>query len=75
MPATTSTTSRTVKIEKKEMLKLAEHIVKQKEGEFEAEAFRDRYEEALIEIIKKKEANQPVKKVAERPSAPATSSI
>ena len=58
-----------VKIEK-EILKLAEHIVEQKEGEFEAEAFRDRYEEALIEIIRKKEANQPVKKVAERPSAP-----
>ena len=58
-----------VKIEK-EMLKLAEHIVEQKEGEYEPEAFRDHYEEALIEIIRKKEANQPVKKVAERPSAP-----
>ena len=58
-----------VKIEK-EILKLAEHIVEQKEGEFEPDAFRDHYEEALIEIIRKKEANQPVKKVAERPSAP-----
>ena len=58
-----------VKIEK-EMLKLAEHIVEQKEGEFEPETFRDRYEEALIEIIKKKEANQLVKRVTERPSAP-----
>ena len=37
-----------------DMLKLAEHIVEQKEGEFEPEAFRDHYEEALIEIIRKK---------------------
>ena len=53
-----------------DMLKLAQHIVEQKEGEFEPEAFEDHYEEALIEVIKKKQANEPVTKSAERPSAP-----
>jgi DNA end-binding protein Ku len=53
-----------------DMLKLAQHIVEQKEGEFEPEAFEDHYEEALIEVIKKKQAHQPLQKSADRPSAP-----
>ena len=53
-----------------DMLKLAEHIVEQKEGEFQPEAFRDQYEEAVIEIIKKKQAHLPVTKGSERPAAP-----
>ena len=53
-----------------DMLKLAQHIVEQKAGEFEPESFRDHYEEALIEVIKKKQAHEPLKKSADRPSAP-----
>jgi DNA end-binding protein Ku len=41
-----------------------------KEGEFAPESFRDHYEEALIEVIKKKQAHEPVRKSAGRPSAP-----
>ena len=53
-----------------DMLKLAQHIVEQKEGEFEPEAFKDQYEDALIEVIKKKQAHDPLKKSADRPTAP-----
>jgi DNA end-binding protein Ku len=53
-----------------DMLQLAKHIVEQKEGEFEPESFRDHYEEALIEVIKKKQAHEPVRTSADRPSAP-----
>ena len=53
-----------------DMLKLAQHIVEQKEGEFEPEAFEDHYETALIEVIKKKQAHVPLTKGAERPAAP-----
>jgi DNA end-binding protein Ku len=53
-----------------DMLKLAQHIVEQKEGEFDPTSFRDHYEEAVIEIIKKKQANVPVTKGSERQSAP-----
>jgi DNA end-binding protein Ku len=52
-----------------DMLKLAQHIVEQKEGEFRPEAFRDQYEEAVIEIIKKKQAHVPVTKGSDRPAA------
>lgn len=53
-----------------DMLKLAQHIVEQKAGTFEPEAFEDHYEQALIEVIKKKQAHVPLKKNADRPSAP-----
>ena len=53
-----------------DMLKLAQHIVDQKQGEFDPESFEDHYEQALIEVIKKKQANVPLKKGADRPSAP-----
>jgi len=53
-----------------DMLQLAKHIVEQKEGEFAPESFRDHYEEALIEVIKKKQAHEPVRKSAGRPAAP-----
>jgi DNA end-binding protein Ku len=53
-----------------DMLKLAEHIVEQKEGEFQPDLFVDHYEEAVVEIIKKKQAHIPLKKSAERPAAP-----
>jgi DNA end-binding protein Ku len=38
----------------KDMMQLAEHIVKTKSGHFEPEAFEDQYEAALREIIEKK---------------------
>ena len=38
----------------KDMLDLAKHIVEQKSGSFEPEAFEDHYESALIELINKK---------------------
>ena len=53
-----------------DMLQLAKHIVDQKAGEFEPDSFRDRYEEALIEVIKKKQAHQPIKKGNDKPAAP-----
>ena len=45
-----------------EMLKLAEHILETKRGDFEPESFTDRYEEALVEFLRKKQAHIPVKK-------------
>jgi DNA end-binding protein Ku len=53
-----------------EMLKLAEHIVETKEGDFEPEAFKDHYEDALVELLRKKQAHVPLKKTAERAAAP-----
>jgi DNA end-binding protein Ku len=48
-----------------EMLKLAEHILDTKKGDFEPAAFTDRYEEALVEFLRKKQAHIPVKKSKE----------
>jgi DNA end-binding protein Ku len=53
-----------------DMIKLAEHIVEQKMGDFEPEAFEDRYEQALIAVIKKKQAHEPLRKSTGKPSAP-----
>ncbi|RAI42930.1 Ku protein [Rhodoplanes roseus] len=48
----------------KEMLSLAEHILDSKATDFDPAGFHDRYEEALVELLQKKQAG--------RPSAPAT---
>jgi Ku protein len=40
----------------KEMLDLATHIVETKSGHFDPSKFEDRYENALIELLKKKQA-------------------
>ncbi|MGZ8203832.1 MAG: non-homologous end joining protein Ku [Burkholderiales bacterium] len=53
-----------------DMLKLAQHIVDEKAGEFEPESFTDHYEEALVEILRKKQAYIPLKRSTERASAP-----
>jgi DNA end-binding protein Ku len=45
-----------------EMLKLAEHIVESKAGDFDPTSFVDHYETALVELIRKKQAHEPVKK-------------
>jgi non-homologous end joining protein Ku len=40
----------------KDMLELASHIVETKSGRFEPEKFEDQYEDALKELLKKKQA-------------------
>ncbi len=42
-----------------DMLKLAEHILESKEADFDPSQFRDRYEEAVVEMLKKKQAGMP----------------
>jgi len=53
-----------------DMLKLAEHIVETKEASFEPSAFVDHYEEAVVDLLKSKQAGMPVPKgrAAEPPS-------
>src|SRR5256885_1029805 len=52
-----------------EMMDLARHIVKTKMGHFHPERFEDRYEEALHELIKKKQHGEKIEPV-EAPRAP-----
>jgi len=51
----------------KDMLDLAKHIVKQKAGRFEPAKFEDQYKAALVDLINKKRAGQPIAK-KERPA-------
>jgi DNA end-binding protein Ku len=52
-----------------DMLQLAEHILAQKHGHFDASKFEDRYEEALTALIKAKQAGKaPPTVAAPRPS-------
>jgi DNA end-binding protein Ku len=44
----------------KEMLDLATHIVNTKSGHFDPAQFEDRYENALIDLLKKKEAGEKI---------------
>jgi DNA end-binding protein Ku len=44
----------------KEMLDLAAHIVNTKSGNFDPSLFQDRYENALIDLLKKKEAGEKI---------------
>jgi DNA end-binding protein Ku len=46
----------------KDMLDLAKHIVHQKAGRFEPAKFEDQYEAALVDLINKKRAGQPIAK-------------
>lgn len=50
-----------------DMLKLAEHILQSKEGDFDPSEFVDHYEEAVVEMLRKKQAGIPATK--EQPSA------
>lgn len=47
----------------KEMLDLAAHIVKTKQGHFQPEKFEDRYEEALKDLLKKKAHGDKIERV------------
>ena len=53
-----------------EMLDLAKHIIQTKMGSFDISKFEDRYENALIEMIRGKQAGRPVE--AQRPARPAS---
>jgi DNA end-binding protein Ku len=53
-----------------EMKKLAAHIVETKAGHFEPKTFEDHYEKALVELLKSKEAGQPIATVGEESSPP-----
>ena len=55
------------------MLDLATHIVETKKGKFQPEKFEDRYEDALKDLIKKKQKG--VKIEVRRNLHPRTSSI
>src|SRR5262249_12309476 len=44
----------------KDMLELAQHIVKSKAGHFQPEKFEDQYEDALKELLRKKQAGQKI---------------
>jgi DNA end-binding protein Ku len=47
-----------------EMVELAEHILDTKAGHFDPAEFEDRYENAVVEMLKQKQAGMPVKKEA-----------
>ena len=52
----------------KEMLDLAAHIVETKSGHFDPTQFEDRYENALIDLLKKKEAGEKIEPAKEGPT-------
>jgi DNA end-binding protein Ku len=52
----------------KEMLDLATHIVQTKAGHFDPAQFEDRYENALIDLLKKKEAGEKIEPAKEGPA-------
>jgi DNA end-binding protein Ku len=55
----------------KDMLDLALHIVGTKRGDFEPEEFEDQYEDALKELLRKKQKGEKI----ERPKEPARSNV
>ena len=50
----------------KDMLELASHIVETKAGHFEPSKFDDRYEDALKELLKKKQEGKPIERPERR---------
>jgi DNA end-binding protein Ku len=50
-----------------DMLKLAEHILQSKKADFDPSQFVDHYEEAVVDMLKKKQAGIPAPR--ERPAA------
>ncbi|HEY1364717.1 MAG TPA: Ku protein [Xanthobacteraceae bacterium] len=53
----------------KDMLELASHIVATKTGHFEPEKFEDDYENALKELIRKKQSGKPIEREERREPA------
>ncbi len=54
----------------KELLDLASHIIDTKAGKFKPDEFKDRYQDAIVELIRAKQAGRPLPtdQGAERPS-------
>jgi DNA end-binding protein Ku len=50
----------------KDMLELATHIVETKKGHFDPKKFEDRYEDALKELLKKKQKGEKIERPKER---------
>jgi DNA end-binding protein Ku len=50
----------------KDMLELASHIVETKSGHFEPDKFEDQYEDALKELLKRKQAGEKIEAPKER---------
>jgi DNA end-binding protein Ku len=53
----------------KDMLDLAKHIVETKKAHFEPERFEDRYEDALKDLLKKKQHGEKIERPKEREPA------
>jgi DNA end-binding protein Ku len=53
----------------KDMLELASHIVETKAGHFKPEKFEDHYEDALKELLKKKQSGRPIERPERREPA------
>src|SRR5213078_4585276 len=53
----------------KDMLELASHIVETKSGHFKPEEFEDHYEDALKELLKKKQSSKPIERPERREPA------
>jgi DNA end-binding protein Ku len=51
----------------KEMIELASHIIDMKKGHFDPSRFEDRYQDALVELIKAKQAGRPAPAPVEQP--------
>jgi DNA end-binding protein Ku len=58
-----------------DMLKLAEHIVEGKRGDFDPSQFVDHYEEAVVEMIKRKRAGLPAEPQRVSTNAPNVVSL
>jgi DNA end-binding protein Ku len=52
-----------------EMLKLAQHIIKTKSGDFDPSMMEDHYRTALVRILRKKQAKRPAHPAPVKPSA------
>src|SRR5262245_12161158 len=53
----------------KDMLELATHIVSTKKGHFDPAKFKDRYEDALKDLLKKKQSGEKIEAPTEREPA------
>lgn len=58
-----------------DILKLADHIVESKAGDFDPSKFSDRYEDAVVELIRQKRAGLPAHPQKLSPSAPNVISL
>jgi DNA end-binding protein Ku len=55
-----------------EMRELARHIIRSKAGEFNPAQFEDRYEQAVVALLKRKQAGLPAEKVQAAPTPSST---